>query len=68
MDTETNSYTLNQIPADRRLVDQLYSHGKISSEAREYALNLLCPHNQWGLWISRLQKTLSGGISESGKG
>ena len=66
MDTETHSYTLNQIPADRRLVDQLYSHGKISSEAREYALNLLCPHNQWGVWISRLLLTIGAALVLSG--
>jgi uncharacterized membrane protein len=66
MDTETHSYTVNQIPADRRLVDQLYSHGKISGEAREYALNLLCPHNQWGLWISRLLLTIGAALVLSG--
>lgn len=53
-DTEKHSYTLKQIPANRKLVEELYVHGKITREAREYALNFLYPHNQWGLWISRL--------------
>lgn len=59
MDTEKCHYTLEQIPANRRLVEDLYSHGKITREAREYALTLLYPHNQWGLWISRLLLTVS---------
>ena len=58
MDTEQNNYTLEQIPANRRLVEELYSHGKITREARIYALNLLYPHNQWGLWVSRFLLTI----------
>lgn len=54
MDTEKHSYTLEQIPANRRLIEVLYLHGKITKEAREYAMNLLYLHNQWGFWISRL--------------
>ncbi|WP_085909001.1 DUF2157 domain-containing protein [Kiloniella majae] len=46
--------SLDQIPANRALVDQLYSHGKISKEARNEALQQLIPHTQWGIWASRL--------------
>jgi len=46
MDTEKHSCTLEQIPANRRLIEILYLHGKITKEAREYAMNLLYPHNQ----------------------
>jgi uncharacterized membrane protein len=49
-----DTHTLEQIPANRRLVEVLYAHGKITREAKEYALNLLYSHKQWGLWISRL--------------
>ncbi len=66
MDTEKHSYTLEQIPANRGLVEELYSHGKITREAREYALNLLYPHNQWGLWISRLLLTIGAALMLSG--
>lgn len=66
MDTEKHSYTLEQIPANRRLVEELYSHGKITREAQEYALNLLYPHNQWGLWISRLLLTIGAALVLSG--
>lgn len=45
---------LNQIPANRRLVDELYAHGKITHEAKEYALDTLYPADKWGIWISRL--------------
>ncbi|MDE1461798.1 DUF2157 domain-containing protein [Spartinivicinus poritis] len=45
---------LATIPANRRLVDELYAYGYLTAEGKAYALNLLHPHNQWGLWISRL--------------
>ncbi|MCX4026446.1 DUF2157 domain-containing protein [Endozoicomonas sp. SM1973] len=45
---------LATIPANRRLVDELYAHGYLTAEGKAYALNLLHPHNQWGLWVSRL--------------
>lgn len=45
---------LKQIPANRRLIEELYSHNKIKKEARDYALNFLFPHKQWGLWISHI--------------
>ena len=66
MDTEKHFYTLEQIPANRRLVEALYSHGKITREAREYALNLLYPHNQWGLWLSQLLLTIGAALVLSG--
>ncbi len=66
MDTEKLKCTLDQIPADRRLVEELYSHGKISAQAREYSLSLLYPNNQWGLWISRLLLTIGAALVLSG--
>ena len=53
MDTEKRS-VLEQIPADRELVEKLYAHGKITQEAKDYALNVLYPNDQWGVWVSRL--------------
>ena len=47
-------YALEKIPADRMLVEKLYSHGKISARTKEYALDVLHPHHEWGLWIMRL--------------
>lgn len=66
MKIEKHHPTLEQIPANRRLVEELYFHGKITSKAREYALDLLHPHNQWGLWISRLFLTIGTGLVLSG--
>jgi len=43
---------LKQIPANRRLVEELYSHGEIEKKTKDYTLNFLYPHKQWGLWIS----------------
>ena len=51
---QTVPRTLDQIPANRRLVEELYTNGKISHKAKEYALNILYPANKWGIWISRL--------------
>ncbi|MEH6631369.1 MAG: DUF2157 domain-containing protein [Halopseudomonas aestusnigri] len=45
---------LDQIPANRGLVDLLYSHGKITRQARDEALKTLTPHDLWGLWVSRM--------------
>ena len=66
MDTENLKCTIDQIPADRRLVEELYSHGKITREAKEYSLRLLYPNNQWGLWISRLLLTIGAALVLSG--
>ena len=54
MNTTTLNSELDNIPATRRLVEQLYAHGKITSEARAYALELIYPERLWGLWASRL--------------
>ena len=54
MDVEEKKISLEEIVADRKLIESLFSHGKISAEAREYALALLYPKKQWALWLSRL--------------
>lgn len=54
MDREKNSKSLEQRPADLKLVESLYLRGKITAEARVYALSLLYPRRQWGIWIARL--------------
>ncbi|RST70841.1 DUF2157 domain-containing protein [Candidatus Aquarickettsia rohweri] len=66
MGTEKNNFILQQIPANRKLVEKLYSHGKITKKTREYALNLLYPHDQWILWISRLLLTIGSALILSG--
>ncbi|PCJ85188.1 MAG: hypothetical protein COA52_16430 [Hyphomicrobiales bacterium] len=54
MTGQHQNITLDQIPANRDLIEELYAHGKISREARSHALHLIHPHALWGLWISRL--------------
>jgi uncharacterized membrane protein len=55
MKSEGNSgIALEQIPANRRLVEELFSHRLITWAARDRALQLLYPHKSWGLWSSRL--------------
>ncbi len=44
--------SLEQIPANRALVEELYGHNLINQETREYALDLLYPRSKWGLWAS----------------
>ncbi|MCZ4279867.1 DUF2157 domain-containing protein [Kiloniella laminariae] len=50
---------LDQILADRGLIDGLYAAGILSREARDAALQLLIPHRSWALWISRLLLVLA---------
>ncbi|WP_163835918.1 DUF2157 domain-containing protein [Spartinivicinus ruber] len=68
MDTEkpTASINLKQIPANRRLVEELYAQGYLSAEGKVYALNRLYPHNQWGIWVSRLLLLLGTALVLSG--
>ena len=53
-DLRQDNEALARIPADRALVEALYADGRISQEARHYALALLYPHDKWGLWTARL--------------
>ena len=53
-DPRQDNEALAQIPADRGLVEALYAGGRISKEARHYALALLYPRHEWGLWTARL--------------
>ena len=54
MEVEAKSSKLEKIPANRRLVEQLYAQAQISKAARDYALGYLYPPELWGLWASRL--------------
>lgn len=59
MNSKKHNSPLEKIPANNQLVEDLYAHGKISKEARDYALELISPRNQWGLWVSRLLLTFA---------
>ncbi len=48
------SLSLQDIPANRRLVDELWSNRLISTKAKEYALNLIYLPRNWGLWAARI--------------
>lgn len=54
MDSDNREDRLKEIAVDSRLIAGLYSQGKISLEAKRFALDLLSPHHRWGLWVSRL--------------
>ena len=60
--TQASPPTLEQIPANRGLVDALYAHGKISREAKDYALAVLHPADRWGVWASRLLLTIGSAL------
>jgi len=60
------SKSSNAIPANRRVVDELYAHGKISFEAKEYALAFLYPADKWGIWASRLLLVVGAALVLSG--
>jgi uncharacterized membrane protein len=58
--------TLDKIRADRRLIEELASHGLITQAARSHALNLLYPHKNWGVWVSRLLLVIGASLILSG--
>lgn len=60
------SDTLEQIPANRRLVEELHAHGKISLEAKQFALDLLYRVDKWGMWVSRLLMIIGSALLLSG--
>lgn len=67
MDTQKNNgISLDTIPANRRLIEELFSRQIISPAAREYGLELLYPAKNWGLWISRLLLILAVALILSG--
>lgn len=67
MDTQkNNSICLDAIPANRRLIEELFSHRIIAAEAREYGLELLYPAKNWGLWVSKLLLMLGVALILSG--
>lgn len=45
---------IDDVTADRGLVEVLHAHGYLTTTARQAALDFLNPHDQWSLWISRL--------------
>ena len=58
--------TLDQVPANRRLVEELHAHGYLTATAREAALEFLKPHDQWSLWVSRLFLIVGSALALSG--
>lgn len=65
-DLRQDNETLARIPADRGLVEALYAGGRISKEARHYALALLYPRHEWGLWTARLLLALGTALMLAG--
>lgn len=57
---------MEQIPANRRLIETLHAHGRITGEAMEYAIGLLYPNKRWGLWASRILLIIGTGLVLSG--
>jgi uncharacterized membrane protein len=67
MDTVRNRLVpLEEIPANRHLVEQLYAYREISPKARAFALDMLYPARNWGLWIARLLTALGVALVLSG--
>jgi uncharacterized membrane protein len=67
MDTEkNNNMSLRIIPANRRMIDEMSSHGLITADAHDYAMSLLYPAHNWGLWVARLLLVLGVSLILSG--
>ena len=54
MNEHRGAVGIDQIPANRQVVEALHAHGYLSASARQAALEFLHPHVQWRLWISWL--------------
>ena len=54
MTAHDDTLSINRIPANRRLVEELYDRGFLTENGRRAALEYLLPHSQWALWVSRL--------------
>jgi uncharacterized membrane protein len=67
MDTKKNNdSSLEKIPANRRMIDELLSHGLITYDARNYAMTLLYRPQDWGIWVSSLLLVLGLSLILSG--
>lgn len=51
---ENNTPSLDQIIVDRTMIEELYTGSNLKPEARQYALDLISPPLNWGLWTSRI--------------
>ena len=58
--------SIEQVPANRRLVEELHAYGYLTATAREAALEFLKPHDQWSLWLSRLLLVVGSALALSG--
>ena len=58
--------TIDQVPANRQLVEELHAHGYLTTTARQAALEFLKPHHQWDLWIPRLLLVVGSALVISG--
>ena len=54
MNTHEDTLAIDRIPANRRLVEELYARGFLAPAGRRAALEFINPHDQWKLWIARL--------------
>lgn len=65
-DPGASTVALNEIRADRRLVEELFASGAIGRSARDHALAFLYPQRNWGLWVSRLLLLTGAGLILAG--
>lgn len=51
---------------DRRRIDRLAAAGRISAEARDFALELIEPPRRWGVWAGRLMTVVGAAMVLAG--
>ena len=66
MNEQSGNSAIDPISANRRLVEELHAQGYLTATARQAALEFLNPHDQWGLWISRLLRVVGSALVLSG--
>ena len=66
MNTHEDTLAIDRIPANRRLVEELYARGYLTPVGRRAALEFLNPHDRWKLWIARLLLAIGSALVLSG--
>lgn len=66
MSTRKETLAIDQVAANRRLVEELHARGYLSARGRQAALEWLNPRDQWEFWIARSLLVLGSALFLSG--
>lgn len=61
-----NIESLEDLPANRAVIEELYSDNLLTRQAHEFALNLLYPNKNWAKWVAYFLLTVGTSLVLSG--